>query len=148
MFRSAVYEMDAQRKNILHDYLIRYSFEKGLDMDVLLFTDQQAVRRMERYAGQLCLVFVSLEDSCGQRFGSRLYHLNPACRICYYRTAPCDLEPLLTSRPISFLLWQPDQKEFSNLRDNLILEIEAAEVFLLCNQTGELSSSGRQYHVF
>lgn len=129
MFRVAVYETDVQRKDILHDCLTRYSFEREMDMDVFWFTDRQAAQKLERYADELCLALVSLEEDQGRQFGSQLYRLNPACRICYYKTVPCDLKPLLVSRPIHFFLWQPEQTDFSDRLDVLIAEIEDTSDF-------------------
>lgn len=129
MFCMAVFETDRRRQDILHDCLTRYSFERNTDFDIFWFTDQNAVQKLGNYAATLCLAFISLEEPCGLQFGLQLYRQNPACRICYYKTMPCDLKPLLPSRPAGFYLWPPEQSDFSAMLDALILEIEQATDF-------------------
>lgn len=51
------------------------------------------------------------------------------CRICYYKSVPCDLKPVLVSRPAGFLLWPPKWTDFSVMMDQMIGEIERAVDF-------------------
>lgn len=138
MFCMAIFETDEKRKSTLHDYLTQYIFEKDMDLDIFWFTDQHAVQKLEKYSDDLCLALVSLEEIDGRRFGQQLYSLNPTCRICYYKTVSCDLESLLTSRPIRFYLWDLGQKEFSDMMNSLISEIEAAMDFFCFSTRREI----------
>lgn len=138
MFCMAVFETDRQRQEILHDCLTRYIFERNTDLDIFWFTGQDAVQKLGNYAAALCLAFVSLEESGGLQFGLQLYRQNPDCRIYYYKTTPCDLNPLLASRPAGFYLWPPVQADFAAMMDALVLEIEQAADFFCFTSRQEI----------
>lgn len=129
MFCMAVFDMDQGRRSQLHEYLTRYTFEKGMDLDIIWFTDRQAAQKLEKYAEAFCLAFVSLDENQGAQFGIQLSRQNPACRICYYKTTSCDIVPLLKSRPVSFCLWQSVQTNFADMMEKWVLEIEEAVDF-------------------
>lgn len=125
----AVFETDRERQDMLRGCLTKYIFEKSVDLDLYWFTDRQAVRKLETYAETFCLAFISLDEAEGLQFGVKLSRQNPACRICYYKAAPCDLKPLLESRPADFCQWPFAQTAFDEVMNRLILEIEEATDF-------------------
>ena len=75
--------------------LVHFAVNKDRDFDVMWFTEAKADERLEKYFGDILIALISLEDVNGRKNGDSLYKLNPGCRICYYCSSSCDLEPLL-----------------------------------------------------
>jgi len=112
MICTAVFESDDKRKNILRDWLIRYSFTQDCELELLWFTETDPVSQIEKYAGQIQVAIVSLDTVKGEACGSVLYEKNPDCRIMYYCETPYNVEQLLPTRPISFYLMSKGQEDF------------------------------------
>lgn len=126
MIRAAVFETDPAARARLRDWLVRYLIAENRELDLLWFTNADSPQKLQAYAGTIQLAFVSLDSAPDALPGQALYRLNPACRICYYKTAPCDLEPLLPTRPIAFFLWDRGQQAFRDLLNGLFQELESA----------------------
>lgn len=107
-------------------------------MDILWFTDSVSLNNLDKYSGKLHLALISLDSEFGLKAGKELYCQNPDCRICYYRTNPCKLEPLLSSRPICFYLWEQGEKAFKIKFEQIIDEISSAKDIFHYETKGDL----------
>ncbi|MBE5782259.1 MAG: response regulator transcription factor [Clostridiales bacterium] len=102
----AVFEPDAGRKAIIKDLLVRYTVQQNCEMELLWFVDNDPIPKIEKHAERIQIALVSLDYGKGIESGQLLYKQNPDCRILYYQDSKCDLEPLLSTRPIGFCLWE------------------------------------------
>ena len=123
----AVFDTDPEALKQMRKMLIHFAVNKDRDFEVMWFTEAKADERLEKYFGDILIALISLEDVNGRKNGDSLYRLNPGCRICYYCSSACDLEPLLSSRPISFCLWGQEEEVFFNKLEAVILEVSRAE---------------------
>lgn len=108
----AVLESDSGRMDILRQWLVRFSVQSNRELELLWFTDKNPTSKLEKYAKQIQIALVSLDNDLGGELGKSLYERNSDCRICYYRETPCELESLLLSRPIGFYLWKDGDEAF------------------------------------
>ena len=123
----AVFETDPEALKQLRKMLIHFAVSKNADFDVVWFTETEVEEKLEKYAGNILIALISLENAAGKKTGDRLYQLNPECRICYYRSSACDLEPVLSSRPISFSLWGQEYELFFSKLEAVFLELSGAK---------------------
>lgn len=122
----AVFEPDPGRKSVIKEWLVRYTVQQNCEMELLWFVDNDPVPKMEKYADRIQIALVDLDPGKGPELGRALYEKNPDCRILYYRSAPCELEPLLSSRPISFYLWEQGREVFLEKLDGVCREVWSA----------------------
>lgn len=108
----AVFEPDPSRKATIKDWLVRYTVQRNCEMELLWFVDPDPIRKIEKHAEKIQIALVGLDSEKGMDAGKVLYEKNPDCRILYYRISPCELEPLLPTRPISFYLWDDGREAF------------------------------------
>lgn len=123
----AVFETDPERKSVIKEWLVRYTIQQNCEMELLWFTDQAPIPKMEKYAQSIQIALIGLDAEDGFAVGQALYDNNPDSRILYYRTSGCDLEPLLSSRPISFYLWENGQEAFLKKLDAVYQEVLLAQ---------------------
>ena len=123
----AVFEPDQTRKATVKEWLVRYAVRKNCEMELLWFVEQDPVPKIERHAEAIQIALVDLDFEKGAAAGTALYEKNPDCRILYYRSSPCDLEPLLCSRPISFCLWEAGREAFLEKLDRVYTEVTLAQ---------------------
>lgn len=122
----AVFDPDPAAIKQMRKILVHYAINKNREFDVMWFTETEMGEKLEKYAGDILIALISLDDVNGRTTGDSIYRLNPGCRICYYRSSACDLEPLLSSRPISFCLWGQEE-EFYNKLEAVFLELSLAK---------------------
>lgn len=122
-----VFETDPGRMQTIKDWLVRYTIRQNCELELLWFTGEDPVSRLEKYAPQLQIALISLDNENGSAIGGTLYGQNPDCRILYYRSARCDLEPLLASRPISFYLLEAGREAFLEKLDSVYQEVLLAQ---------------------
>lgn len=108
----AILESDPKRMETLRQWLITYTVQSDCELELLRFTDKNPTSKLEKYVKQVQIALISLDNELGEELGKQLYEKNPDCRICYYRQMPCELQPLLLSRPIGFYLWQDGKENF------------------------------------
>ncbi len=108
----AIAEPEPERMDTLRKWLVRFAVQSNCELELLRFTDKNPASKLEKYAGQIQIALVSLDNDPGGEMGKDLYGKNPDCRICYYRESLCELEPLLSSRPIGFYLWKDGEEAF------------------------------------
>lgn len=119
----AVFEADPSRKATIKDWLVRYTVQQNCEMELLWFVDDDPAPKMEKHAERIQIALISLDSEKGFEIGQALYEKNPDCRILYYRSAECDLVPLLSSRPVSFYLWQNGREVFLEKLDKVYNDV-------------------------
>lgn len=119
----AVLEPNPSRKAAMKDWLVRYTVQRNCEMELLWFTDQNPIPKTEKYAERIQIALIGLDSENGSKIGQALYEKNPDCRILYYRTSRCDLEPLLPTRPVSFYLWENGREVFMEKLDKVYNDV-------------------------
>lgn len=127
MICAAVFEQNRENRELLRDWTVRYLIRTDREMDFLWFTRKVTPEKLKKYAGKIDFAMISLENEEGIEAGRLLYRLNPECRICYYRSAPCDLQPLLSTRPAAFFLQKRGEAAFWQMLDELLGELTRAK---------------------
>lgn len=105
MIRLAVIEKDSDRRSILRKWLVTYTVRQDCQLDIFWVVDENPVEKVQKHAARIQIALIDLDSESSESCGKALYDANPDCRILYYRAEPCNLVPLLSSRPISFFLW-------------------------------------------
>ncbi|MBQ8621403.1 MAG: LytTR family transcriptional regulator [Oscillospiraceae bacterium] len=134
-----VFETDPERKNTIKEWLVRYSIRQNCELELLWFMEEDPISKMEKYAPKLQIALISLDNENGALIGGALYGKNQDCRILYYRGGPCELEPLLASRPISFYLWETGREAFLEKLDRVYQEV------LLARTTFRYETKNKMY---
>lgn len=111
MFCIGVYEKDREKVKRIRERILRYSMQTDRDFDIFWFVDSSVEEKIEKYASKIQMVFLSLDFPEGKQIGDKLYRFNPKCLICYYKSAECNLESVLSSRPIAFYEWNNQKEE-------------------------------------
>lgn len=127
MICGAVFDTNENSRTRIRQWIISYLMQASREMDMLWFTESVSVEKIAKYGSRIHFALICLDDEAGAEIGQNLYRENPACRICYYRTEPCDLVPLLSSRPISFYLWKQGEKAFTQTLDAVKNELITAK---------------------
>lgn len=127
MICGAVFDTNEESRTRIRQWIIRYLMQASREMDMLWFTEAVSVEKIAKYGNRIHFALICLDDEAGAEVGQNLYRENPSCRICYYRTEPCDLIPLLSSRPISFYLWKQGEKAFTQTLDAITNELAKAK---------------------
>ena len=127
MICGAVFDTNEESRTRIRQWIIRYLMQASREMDMLWFTEVVSVEKIAKYSSRIHFALICLDDEAGAEVGKKLYSENPTCRICYYRTEPCDLVPLLYSRPISFYLWKQGEKAFTQTLDAITNELTTAK---------------------
>lgn len=135
----AVLEPDEKRHKLLRDWLVSFTVQRDCELDLLRFTDEKATTKLEKYAKQIQIALISLDNEHGKEIGRTLYQQNQDCRICYYREQPCPLEGLLPTRPIGFYLWKGAQEGFLQKFQEIYEEV------LLAQSTFRYETKSRMY---
>lgn len=123
----AVFEPDAARRAMLKEWLVRYTLRRNCELELLWFVDHEPVSKLQRHGEKLQIALVGLDVENGFETGQALYEINQDCRILYYRSNPCDLEPLLVSRPIGFYLWAQGREAFLEKLDSVYSDVQLAQ---------------------
>ena len=123
LFCIGVYDTRKEIIREMRERLVGCSVRTDRDFEILWMTDASAAEKMETYALKMQLALISLDSPEGRHMGEQIYSFNPDCRICYYKSKKCDLEPLLPSRPISFYLWEQEPDVFGRKLEGLLREI-------------------------
>lgn len=123
----AVFEPDPGRKNTLKEWLVRYTVQQNCELELLWFMEEDPTGKIHKYAAKIHIALIGLDGEKGFETGVELYEKNQDCRILYYRSAVCDLEPLLSTRPISFYLWEAGRERFLEKLDRVYQEVLLAQ---------------------
>lgn len=139
--RIAVYDGDAERKKRIHAMLESYAFERNLAYQVLWASRLPSPEKQAEYLPGLSMALICLDTPGSFAMGKALYALNPDCRIYYYRSRSCNLEPLLCTRPLRFCVYPqpdaPEEAEFSLRLREVFEELESADhIFALETRAG------------
>lgn len=106
-----IYELNRKNKDAIRNSLRRYHLQTEIVFEPMWLMEKNMSEKFKpEHARRLHIAFISLDIPDGAALGDRIYRMNPDCRICFYREKNCDLEPLLSSRPIAFYLWKSDDK--------------------------------------
>lgn len=127
MICAGIFDTDTENQRRLREWISEYLLRTDREMDVLWFTEKISEEKVVKYAGQIQIAYISLEEEKNFQYGRRLYRENPSCRICYYRSGPCRLEPLLSTRPIRFYLWEQGKSVFWSGLEMMMDEISYAK---------------------
>lgn len=106
MICAAIFEQNQEVRELLRENMVRYLVKKDRELELMWFTRRTSREKLEKYAKKIHFAMISLENEAGIQAGQLLYRLNPECRICYYHSSDCDLEPLLSTRPVAFFKWE------------------------------------------
>lgn len=123
----AVFETNPARRDTIKQWLVRYSIVHNCELELLWFVEKAPAERLEKYAPQIQIALIGLDGAAGADPGFALYEKNQDCRILYYRSTRCDLEPLLATRPISFYLWEDGREIFLEKLDSVYQEVLLAQ---------------------
>lgn len=131
-----LYEPDMERCRKMRERIVGYSVRNNLDFSVYYILD--GAERVEKYAPLLHLALISMDGDNALPLAREIYRANPDCRIGYYKSAVCDLEPALAARPISFYRWEKDVGGFDRKLGEMVEDLmTTAEVF--CYETRKTS---------
>lgn len=129
MMHLAIIEKDPARMEIIKDWLLDYSRKKNCYFNAIKISVDKPADVIGKYADQLQIALISLDRATGSECGYALYEENPDCRIMYYRSEPCTLAPLLSSRPISFFLWPNGKEVFLQRFDEMCRDVIRTQTF-------------------
>lgn len=119
----AVVESNPERKNRIRDWIVQYTVRRNCELEILWIVDENPASKIGKYASKMQIALINLDAEVGENCGKVLYEKNPDCRILYYRSEPCSLEPLLASRPISFFLLPQGKDTFLEKFDSVYKEV-------------------------
>ena len=102
MFCIAVFERNEKKREWMRKLLTKCSFSLDVEIEILWFTSDDYLNRLERYSQRIQMACISLDSPNAKAAGRRLYEENSSCLICYYANEECDIKECLNSRPISF----------------------------------------------
>ena len=120
-FLIAVFDTNEQNRKVLGEWLLRYTIHLKTDWDRLWFTDLEAREKVDRYAKEIAMAFISLDDEQGEEIGFRLYKMNPDCLICYFGREERELRVLLPSRPFYYFIWHEGEAKFDFILERMVL---------------------------
>lgn len=127
MICAAVFEKKEKSRELLREWLVRYLVQSNRELNLLWFTGDMTREKLDRYASGIDFALISLDGEEGRKAGALLYEKNPECRICYYRSGPCALEPLLPTRPAAFFLQEQGEPEFQKILGRILEELSGAK---------------------
>lgn len=134
----ALFDMNREISTLLKEWMTDYSIRADCELLIYVFYDNQAFQKMEKYASEFQLAFISLHQKHAVDIGKRIYLLNPDCRICYYKDEPVDLYNLLSSRPIEFFCMQEGRDNFIIKLNRMLIEIQNSNSLFQYDGRGEL----------
>lgn len=139
MFCVGVYETDPCRRGIMRERIVRYAMQADFDISLLYITDAASRTEVAKYADRMQIALLCMDSPEYMELGRQIYQSNPDCRICFYKSDSCDLEPVLETRPIGFYryekLAQPPQlpqgrghedREFMGKLDRIVRDVLAS----------------------
>ena len=121
----ALIDACSNKRKILRDMIAAYAIKSDKSIDLLSFEDAEA-EYLERYANQIHIALISLDETNGISKGQRLYAANPDTRIIYYSSSPVKLFPLLQTRPISYYVLTSGADTFERCLASVIAELEGS----------------------
>lgn len=127
MIHLAIVEKNPERMEMIKCWLLDYSRKQNCYFDAIKVSIANPADIIGKYAAQLQIALINLDCDGGEDCGKALYEKNPDCRILYYRSEPCSLVPLLSSRPISFFLWPKGRNAFLERFDAVCKEVTFAQ---------------------
>ena len=130
----AIFEPDTSRMADIRKWLTKYTVQNNCELELLRFEERNPIEKVEKYAKAIQIALISLDNVRGEEIGKALYRENQDCRICYYREMPCDLQPLLSSRPIEFYLWKDGEEMFLQKFGQIYEEVTNSQT-LFCYET-------------
>ncbi len=136
--RIAVFEQIDQNLALLKKYFISYSVRFNIEFDVMWITEDVSEDSINKYACSIDLAYISLENSNGLKQGELLYHHNPDCLICYYKSDDYKIKKLLHTRPINFIVFPINESVFIDMHRKLINEILSSDNFLTLDTRKQL----------
>lgn len=116
-----LYEPDMERCRKMRERIVGYSMRFDLDFSVYYILDGAV--KPEKYAPQLHLALISMDGARALTLAREIYRANPDCRIGYYKSESCDLEPALAARPISFYRWETGNSSFDKKLGEMLEDI-------------------------
>lgn len=119
-----LYEPDIERCRQMRQRIVGYSLRQNLDISVYYIMD--GTQKVEKYADSLQIALISMDADMAIPLAQRVYHANPDCRIGYYKSETCDLEPALAARPFTFYRWEKDGGSFDRKLDAILEDILSA----------------------
>lgn len=129
MMHLAIIEKDPARMETIKNWLLDYSRKENCYFNAIKISADTPADIIGKYAGQLQIALINLDCSEGKECGHVLYEENPDCRIMYYRSEPCTLTPLISSRPISFFLWPKGKEVFLQRFDAMCRDVIRTQTF-------------------
>lgn len=123
MITIAICEQNLENVAKIKELLMRCSMQRDVDFQTLWFSTESSMQNLGKYAIDVHIALVSLETQNGLQKGMRIYSLNPDCRILYYSSNPCELQPLFHSRPIEFHLWEKNDEVMVKKIDAIVSEL-------------------------
>ena len=102
MFCIGLYETDKSRRGSMRERIVRYAMQADIEVSVLYITGEALPADIGKYAKQMQIALLSMDSPEYLELGKNIYRGNPECRICFYKSEKCDLEPVLEARPIGF----------------------------------------------
>lgn len=110
MFCIGLYEADKLRRGKMRERIVRYAMQTDLEVSILYITDAASQTDIGKYTKQMQTALLSMDSPGYMTLGKLIYQGNPECRICFYKSESCDLEPVLETRPVSFYRWEESAK--------------------------------------
>lgn len=119
-----LYEPDMERCRQMRERIVGYSLRENMDISVYYIVD--GTQKVEKYANSLQIALISMDADMAIPLARRVYRANPDCRIGYYKSEACDLEPALAARPFTFYRWEKDGGSFDRKLDEVLEDILSA----------------------
>ena len=111
MFLS-IYDTDPNSRQRLKELFVSYSMKYNKNFDLLWITELDAIEKSKAYLLSGSVAFISLDSAGAETYADLVYSQNSDIRICYYKKEPCDILPLLNTRPIGFYLFDENSRVF------------------------------------
>ena len=119
----AVIDSNSEHRNIIRNWIIKYTVQQNCEIETLWIIDQDPIEKIAKYAVRFQMVLINLDLNIGEECGRVLYENNPDCRILYYSERDYALYPVLSTRPIGYMFWNDGEKEFIQKFDEIYKEV-------------------------
>lgn len=90
------------RRVKMREKIVRYDMQTDIGISILYITGDALRIDVEKHANQMQIALLSMDSPGYLAMGKDIYQVNPQCRICFYKSEKCDLEPVLETRPMGF----------------------------------------------
>lgn len=123
MISAAVLDTDPKDMDLIREILVSYTIQRDIDLQIYWYTSQKSFDQLERVMRSVSIALIAVKNGDGRELGSKVYAINPDCRIIFYGPEGQQLRPLLRSRPIEYHAFSEGDIALKEKLDAILQEI-------------------------